>query len=118
MDKLVKTKLNNEIKKVSGQKAKAMAPSVKDALISFSKQNKEFGQAILESDKSFSDCMNEVAKGVGNSISDLEAYKKAVKFYFSGADIKFHMTINLAASAGGDDSGEAMSISLEDLLEV
>ena len=43
--------------------------------------------------------MAAVAKGVGNSISDLEAYRKAVQFYFKGADIRFHMVIDLCPAA-------------------
>ena len=42
---------------------------------------------------SFSDCMKAVVKGVGSSISDLEAYRKAVRFYFPQAEVRFVMTL-------------------------
>ena len=80
-------------------KASAMKSAVLDALQEFCRQDKEFAQAVIQSDKTFSDCMKAVAKGVGSSISDLEAYKKAVQFYFPGAEIKFHMTIDLIGKA-------------------
>ena len=77
-----------------------MASAVCAALKDFCLQDEEFAQAIVEGG-SFSDCMNAVASGVGNSISDLDAYKKAVKFYFPGARIKMQMTIDLIGNAAG-----------------
>lgn len=109
-------KLNKEQKDVKGNKENAMAGAVKAALIDFSKQNSEFAQAIMEHSGTFADCMAAVAKGVGNHISDIEAYKKAVQFYFEGADINFTMTVNLCASV--ESTVGSMSFSLEDLLEV
>ena len=41
------------------------------------------------------DCMKAVAKGVTNALSDLEAYKRAVQFYFDGATVQFVMKIAL-----------------------
>ena len=38
-----------------------------------------------------------MAKGCGSAISDLEAFRRAVRFFFPGADVKFHMTVNLCA---------------------
>lgn len=96
-------KLNAENKAFKGDnKAKAMRSAVLDALIGFCKQDNEFAQAVVQSDGTFSDCMAAVAKGVGQSISDLEAYKKAVQFYFPGAEVRFNMTIDLIGSAAID----------------
>ena len=93
-------KLNAENKAFKGEaKASAMRSAVLEALCQFCHQDAEFTQAVVQSNKTFSDCMKAVAKGVGNSISDLEAYKKAVQFYFPGAEIKFHMTIDLIGKA-------------------
>ena len=36
-----------------------------------------------------------MAKGVGQSLSDLEAYRRAVSFYFDGAQVDVAMTIRL-----------------------
>lgn len=109
-------KLSREEKNIKGNKEKAMAGAVKAALIDFSKQDSEFAQAIMEHSGTFADCMAAVAKNVGNSISDIAAYRRAVKFYFPGADVAFSMTINLSASV--EKNTGSMSFSLEDLLEV
>lgn len=103
-------KLNNEltqaleklsdqhVKAVKGQKEKAMARPVAEALRSFCRQEAEFAQAVVQGGD-FSSCMMAVAKGVGNCISDLDAYRKAVEFYFPGAKIKMQMTIDLIGDA-------------------
>ena len=75
-------------------KAGAMKKAVCDALMSFCEQDEEFAQAVVQGE-SFEKCMAAVAKGVGNSISDLEAYKKAVQFYFAGAEVRFKMEIDV-----------------------
>ena len=46
--------------------------------------------------------MKAVAKGVGNSLSDIEAYRRAVQFYFPGATVQMQMTIDLIGSAAGE----------------
>ena len=111
-------KLTKEQEKVSGNKEKAMSEPVKKALIEFSRQNSEFAQAILEHSSTFADCMHAVAKDVGSCISDIEAYRRAVQFYFQGADISFNMTVNLCASVESGHAINSMDFSLEDLLEV
>lgn len=82
-----------------GQKASAVAPAVADALVDFCRQDEEFAQAVAQGG-SFADCVAAVVKGVGSCISDLEAYRRAVQFYFPGADIKMQMTIDLCPQAG------------------
>jgi len=95
-------KLTDGMKDVSGNYQKAMMHATKDALLSFCRQDDEFAEAVAQGG-SFKDCMNDVAKGVtGGSISDLEAYRRAVQFYFKGADISFQMTIDLCASVKGE----------------
>lgn len=111
----VEEKLNKESAEVGGNKEKVMLSAVKSALISFCKQESEFAQAILESKKSLKECMTAVAKDSGNALSDLEAYRRAVQFYFPGANIEFKMVIDLCASVKSEDK-EPVSISLMDLL--
>lgn len=91
-------KLRKEAVSVSGQKEKAMAPAVREALEEFCRQDEEFAQAVVQGGR-FDDCMKKVAQGVGQSISDLEAYRKAVQFYFPGAEIRMTMTIDLIGAA-------------------
>ena len=102
-------KLTDEKGKVSGNKEKAMAGAVLAALKDFCLQDEEFAQAIVQGG-SFADCMKKVASGVGNSISDLEAYKKAVQFYFPGAEVKMQLTIDLIGAAAGDPEPETIPV--------
>lgn len=78
------------------QYAEVMKPAVLETLLEFCRQNEEFAQAVYQGG-SFEDCMKKVAEDCGNGISDLEAYRRAVRFYFPGADIRYSMTINLCA---------------------
>lgn len=82
------------VKNIKGSKERAMAPAVAEALRNFCRQDAEFAQAVQQGG-SFANCMTAVAKGVGQSISDVDAYKKAVAFYFPGATIRVAMTIDL-----------------------
>lgn len=89
-----KKKISDGKKEVKGNKEGAMKHAIGDALISFADQDNEFARAICEGG-TFADCMKAVAKGVGNSISDIEAIRKAVDFYFNGARVNFTMTISV-----------------------
>ena len=95
-------KLTDEKGKVAGQKEKAMAGAVFEALKDFCLQDEEFAQAVVQGG-SFFDCMKKVASGVGQSISDLDAYKKAVQFYFPGAKVRMQLSIDLIGDAAGND---------------
>lgn len=112
-------KLTEGVKTAEGQKEKVMAGSVSETLKDFCLQDDEFAQAVVQGG-SFKECMKTVAKGVGSSISDLEAYKKAVQFYFPGAEIKVQMTIDLIGDAADSDEIEEkpkqMFLTLSDLL--
>lgn len=99
MNEFLEQALEKLAETVSGQKENAMAPSVREALTDFCRQDAEFAQAVAQGG-SFGECMAAVAQGVGSSISDLEAYRKAVCFYFKGADIRFRMEIDLCPEAG------------------
>lgn len=96
-------KLEKEKAAVKGQKESAMASAVLATLKDFSVQDEEFAQAIVQGGN-FADCMKAVAKGVGTSISDIDAYKKAVQFYFPGAKVKMQLSIDLIGDAAGTDT--------------
>jgi hypothetical protein len=84
------------------QKINAMGDPVADALIEFCRQDIEFAQAVVQGG-SFAECMVTVAKGAGAALSDLEAYGRAVQYYFPGAGVNMTMTINLCASVEHDE---------------
>ena len=94
-------RLKKELPTVEGMKASAMKAAVKDALLTFAQQDEEFAQAIVQGG-SFQDCMAAVAKGVGQSISDLEAYGRAAAFYFPGCKVRFEMHIDLIGEAAAE----------------
>ena len=93
-----KERLEKEYKGVKGTKESAMKSAVREALLEFCRQDDEFAQAVAQGG-SFPDCMAAVAKGVGSSLSDLEAYRRAAAFYFDGARVNFTMSIQLEPAA-------------------
>ena len=98
-------KLKGEAKAVTGRKEKVMDGAVQLAIEDFCRQDEEFAQAVVQGG-SFADCMKAVAAGVGNAISDIDAYRKAVEFYFPGAKIQMQMTIDLIGDAAKPTSEE------------
>ena len=109
-----------------GRYETAVAIHVASALQEFCDQEPEFEQAIVQSGKTFADCLTEICKGIGSSISDLEIYSRAVKFYFPVAAVRFHMTIDLCGDNGAvdppitqhkQDKPEPMQLSLDSLLD-
>lgn len=107
-------KLTEEIKEINGNIQTAISNAVKDTLISFCTQEEEFAQAIAQSDKTYQECLNFIADGVGSSISDIKAYRKAVEFYFSTATVKFNMTIDLC----GNTEKSVLNLSFDDLFDI
>ena len=98
--------------------AGVMKNAVCEALDSFCQQDGEFAQAVVQGG-TFEDCMKAVAKGCGSAISDLEAFRRAVRFYFPGADVKFHMTVNLCADVEAQAEAQTAThkiLNLEDFL--
>ena len=121
-----KDKLNKEYKAFKGDRyQQVMKSAVREALLTFIEQDNEFAQAIAQGG-TFADCMKAVAKGIGNAISDIDAYKRAVQFYFPGADISFIMTVRVnpheddnviqaAPNVETELKSSALSLSLDDL---
>lgn len=106
------SRLKDEYDKVKGQKEGIMKAAVRDALLEFCRQNEEFAQAVVQGG-SFPDCMAAVAKGVGSSLSDLEAYRRAASFYFDGAKVQFTMSIQLTP-AEPEESRSGILLDLSD----
>lgn len=111
---------------IKGKYQKAIANKTAEALMLFCKQEPEFEQAVEQSGKNFQECLDSVCKKIGSSISDLEVYTKAVKFYFSTATVHFNMTIDLSGDNGHIDPPitmtqskpkSSLSVSLDDLLD-
>lgn len=119
-------KLNKEKEKApNGRIAKAILPATVNALLEFVEQEEEFAQAVAQTDKTVTDCVEEIAKDVkGGSISDLEVFKKAVRFYFTTATVQFVMKLYLTEreaeegkTAEEKKAGKILSFGLDDLFE-
>ena len=93
-------KIESGIAAVKGQKENVVKRPVADALISFCRQQEEFAQAVVQSEKTFADCVAHVVKGCGNALSDIEAYRKAVGFWFPGAVVDMVLTIRMSEFEG------------------
>lgn len=98
---------------IGGQYQKAVAEATARTLKDFCNQEVEFLQAVEQSGKSFQNCLDEVVKGIKGSISDLEVYTKAVKFYFPCAEIRCRMEIDLV----GNSRKEAKSFDFMSLMD-
>lgn len=100
-----------------------MHKAVRDALCEFCRQNAEFARAICQTDKHLDGCLKEVAKGCGNGISDLDAFTRAVQFYFSGAKISFKMLIDVGDGVLNESEPEKpepkkpLEIALDNLMD-
>lgn len=105
-------KLEREAKAFQGNKYEAaMKAAVADALESFCRQSEEFAQAVVQGG-TFSECMAAVAKGVGSSLSDVEAYRRAAAFYFRGAEVKMELKIQLEPEE--EEPGKVIALDFSD----
>lgn len=98
-----------------GRYESAVCEAVCNALKDFCDQNSEFAQAVAQGG-SVKDCLSECVKGIGQSCSDLEVYKRAVQFYFKGADVHMQLTIDLGDNGFSNDI-KSIGLSLDNLLD-
>ena len=104
-----------------------MINPIGEMLISFCRQDQRFADAVFEKKETLSDCLKAVTHGVTYMISDVDAYKKAVQFYFPAADVDFKCVIVLPAEKSGvvtrgigraadaDEEPEEITVSLFDI---
>lgn len=89
-------RLKAEAKTVKGRYELAVKKEVMDALFCFIGQSDEFARAIEESSGNFGECLSTVVKDIKGSLSDIEAYRRAVAYYFPGAEVEMKMTIRMS----------------------
>lgn len=109
-----KIKISDE--KKLGRYEKAVNSAVADALREFCGQSEEFARAIVESDKTYADCLTAICKGLGSSISDFDLYTKAVQFWFPGAIVEYKMTIRMSEYELEEPKTD-ISLSLDSLID-
>ena len=90
-----KIKTSSKVVKLN-KKAEVIKDATIKALHQFCEQSEEFSRAVIDCDKPFEVCLNEIIKGTGNAISDLDVFNKAVQFYFPGAVVEFRMLIRMS----------------------
>ncbi len=101
---LAAEKIQQELEKFSGgQKEKAVSTFVASTLTHFCKENERFAEIVYKTKRSLSDCCYEIMKGTGNSISDIDVYRGAVRHYFPNSDIKFNMEITINGEAPSEE---------------
>ena len=93
-------KIAAELKDFKGDKyGMAVKNHVASTITHFCEQNERFAEVVYKTRRTLSDCCAEIMKGCGQSISDIDVYRGAVRNYFPNADIDFHMTITLTGDA-------------------
>lgn len=106
-------KLKKEANEYKGTHG-AVRDGVLRSLTLFCQQSETFAKTIYESEKTFSNCLDVVLREHGGCLSDIEAYRRAVGFYFDNADVEFEMKIILPESAG--EPKNAVILNLFDML--
>jgi len=80
--------------KITDRYGSVIKTYVHNALAEFCKQNESFAQAIIDGG-TFAECIKYCTEGIGGNtgISDIDIYRRAVQFYFPGAQVDFHISI-------------------------
>lgn len=89
-------KINPKSIKNANRYMEVVAEPVAKALHGFCRQSEEFARAITETDKTFEECLLTITKGMGQALSDIDTYQRAVEFYFPGTKVEFKMTIRMS----------------------
>ena len=93
-----------DTKAIKGNVQSFIAEKTSQILQQFCEQEQEFAQAVEQSGKTFQQCLDYVIKGIvkkgsTGSISDLDAYNRAVKFYFPSAVVHQRFELDLIGNA-------------------
>lgn len=98
-------KIDEEIKSFKGdQKGKIVYTYVGNVIKKFCEQNENFAETVYKTKRSLSDCVKEILNGCDRTgISDIEAYRRATKFYFPNSEVEGHLIIHITGDAPDDD---------------
>lgn len=95
-----KEKLEKEDKDFKGSwEAKAVREYILKTLIRFADQEPRFAEVICNTTRTLSECCAAVVHNAGRALSDLDAYRRAVQFYFPNAEVEFVMNVKLTGAA-------------------
>lgn len=102
--------------KAGSRHAAVLAGPMAEQLMDFCRLEEEFAQAVVQGG-SFADCMRAVTKGVGTAIPAVEAYQRAVRFYFPGAKVRTSISIDLVGDAAEPETkARGVVLDLSDFL--
>lgn len=108
-------KIAAELKEFKGDRyGMAVKNHVASTITHFCEQNERFAEVVYKTKRTLSDCCAEIMKGCGQSISDIDVYRGAVRHYFPNADIDFHMTITLTGDAPTAEEMDRMPVQKPD----
>lgn len=97
-------KLDKEYKEFKGgNKEKAVLPYVRNRLEDFCRQDERFADTFYRFKRTLSDCLGEIMKGVGSSISDIDVYRAAIQFYFPNTEVDFNVIIKITGDAPSEE---------------
>ena len=112
-------KITKGTKEIRGGKEGAVKDAVCAALVDFCRQSEEFADAVIATGKTMKECITEIMRDVGSSISDVELYRRAVQFWLEGADVEAQLRVVLPAAKSPDVREKKKTVkilSLEELL--
>lgn len=93
-------KIAEELNSFKGDRyGEAVKKHVAATLTHFCEENIRFAEVVYKTKRTLSDCVSEIMRGCGQSISDIDVYRGAVRNYFPNADVEFHMTITINGAA-------------------
>ena len=80
--------------KITDRYGNVIKTYVHNALEGFCRQNEAFAQAVLNGG-TLPECIKHCVQGLheNTGISDVDIYRRAVQFYFPGAQVDFHISI-------------------------
>ena len=111
-----------EKKQKEGAKSR-VATAVYSAVIAtlkdFCSQSLEFAEAVLQTDRTAGECCEQLSKGVGSSISDIEVCRRVAEFYFPGSKVEFQVKLYMCEDEKNQPEPEqrtAVVLNLFDML--
>lgn len=112
--------ISESIKKIDKEEkafsASWMAGVVKErtaeTIRSFCKQSTAFAEVVFKTKRTLSECCESIVDGISakEGISDIDAFKKAVKFYFPDSDVEFQMLIHVGTMPTDDEMNEPSKV--------
>jgi hypothetical protein len=97
-------KIANELATFKGgNKETAVSSFVAFALTHFCEQSERFATILFKTPRTLSECCAEIMSNTGNTVSDIDVYRAAVKSYFPNAEVEFTMEIALIGDAPSEE---------------